>query len=220
MIHIAIAGTPEGAENFIEALHALGAEGTAVLEEGDLSGYDGLILPGGADIDPALFGEENWGCRKIDRERDVRQLEILKDFEIAGKPILGVCKGHQLIQVYFGGKMLQHISEYETHQWIEADQAHGSHCTENSFLHQLYGTTEFPINSAHHQAVAAPVEGFRAIQWAQDGVLEAMVHETRPIIGLQWHPERMCCKHRRDDTVDGLPIFSYFLTLCRKEAQS
>ena len=73
MIHVAIAGTPEGAANFIAALNALGAEGKDVLQETDFSGYDALILPGGADIDPALFGEEINGSRKIEPERDRRE---------------------------------------------------------------------------------------------------------------------------------------------------
>lgn len=219
MLHIAIAGTEEGAKNFIDALHALGAEGSAVLEETDFSKYDGLILPGGADIDPELFGEENWGCRKIQRERDIRQMEIMKYFDEHNLPILGVCKGHQLINIYFGAKMCQHIPEFEAHQWLEQDQAHPSHCTPGCFLETLYGSTDFPINSAHHQAVITPAQGFTAIQWAHDGVLEAMVHNSRPIIGLQWHPERMCCQHRREDTVDGLPIFEYFLKLCQDVKQ-
>lgn len=215
MLRIAIAGTPEGAKNFIDALHLLGADGYAVLDETDFSSYHGLILPGGADIDPKLFGEENWGCRKIQPERDIRQLEITKIFEETNRPILGVCKGHQLLNIYFGGKMCQHIPEFETHQWVEQDQSHSSHCTADSFLHELYGTTDFPINSAHHQAVITPAPGFIPIQWASDGVLEAMVHTTRPIIGVQWHPERMCGAHRRPDTVDGLPIFRHFLSLCQ-----
>ncbi len=216
MVHIAIAGTPEGAKNFISALHALGAEGSPVLEETDFSKYDGLILPGGADIDPELYGEENWGCKKIQRDRDLRQLEITKIFDEAGKPILGVCKGHQLLNIYFGAKMCQHIPEYEMHQWVEADQAHLSRCTPGCFLHEIYGRTEFSINSAHHQAVIIPAEGFIPIQWAPDGILEAMVHDTRPILSLQWHPERMCVEHRRPDAVDGLPVFRYFLNMCQK----
>lgn len=212
MLHIAIAGTDQGAENFIAALSLLGAQGHAVLEETNFSKYDALILPGGADIDPALFGEENWGSGKIERERDVKQLEILDTFVKAEKPVLGVCKGHQLLNVYFGGKICQNIPEFQRHQWIHADQAHGSHCAPGCFLESLYGPT-FPINSAHHQAVLDPVAGFRAVQWADDGVLEAMVHETMPLFGLQWHPERMCGVHRRADTVDGLPIFSFLLRL-------
>lgn len=216
MPHIAIAGTPEGAANFVAAFDALGASATDVLEETDFSAYDALVLPGGADIDPALFGEEVNGSRKIEPERDRRQLEILQYFLDADKPILGVCKGHQLINVAFGGKISQNIPEFETHQWIQADQAHESRCLPDCFLAKLYGT-EFPINSAHHQAVITPVDGFHAIQWAPDGVLEAMIHDTRPIIGLQWHPERMCLAHRREDTVDGLPIFDYFLKVIRGE---
>ncbi len=213
MPNIAIAGTPEGSANFIAALNALNASGTAVLNETDLSDYDGLILPGGADIDPALFGEENCGSRKIERERDVRQLEILDAFVKSKKPVLGVCKGHQLLNVYFGGKILQHIPEYAAHQWIGYDQSHGSYCKPACFLADLYGTQAFPINSAHHQAVITPAPGFQPIQWAYDGILEAMVHESLPIVGLQWHPERMCLTHQREDTVDGLPLFSWFLRL-------
>ena len=212
MKHIAIAGTPKGAENFIAALTHLGAAGSPVLEEQDLRRYDGLILPGGADIDPALFGEENRGSRTIERDRDLRQLEILDAFVKFGKPVLGVCKGHQLLNVYLGGKICQHIPEFAVHQWSEetGDQAHMSRCLPDSFLAGLYGL-EFPVNSAHHQAVLVPAAGFRFIQWAPDGVPEAMVHDTLPLTGLQWHPERMCLAHRRPDTVDGLLVFQWFL---------
>lgn len=217
MPKIAIAGTPQGAENFVNAFHALGAEAKDVLEENDFAEYDALVLPGGADIDPALFGEEINGSRKIEPERDRRQLEILKVFLDANKPVLGVCKGHQLLNVAFGGKLCQNIPQYETHQWDEGDKAHMSHCLPGCFLEELYGL-KFPINSAHHQGVITPAEGFEAIQWAPDGVLEAMVHRTKPIIGLQWHPERMCLLHRREDTVDGLPIFRYFLDVAQGKA--
>lgn len=216
MLHIAIAGTARGAENFIAALSLLGAQGHAVLEETDVSPYDGLILPGGADIDPALFGEENWGSRKMERERDLRQLELLDYFVKAKRPVLGVCKGHQLLNIYFGGTICQHIPEFARHQWTDRDQAHESRCEPGCFLESLYGL-EFPVNSAHHQAVVTPARGFRAVQWAEDGVLEAMVHETLPLFGLQWHPERMCGAHARPDTVDGLPVFDFFLKLITGE---
>lgn len=219
MTTIAIAGTSEGAENFIAALEAVGARGEAALEQADFSGYTGLILPGGADIDPALFGEENTGSRKIERERDLRQLEILDQFVREGKPVLGVCKGHQLLNVYFGGKLCQHIPEYAVHQWQGSDQSHGSRCLPDCILARLYGAEAFPVNSAHHQAVVLPAEGFRAIQWAPDGVLEAMEHQTLPIWGLQWHPERMCLRHRREDTVDGLPVFAWFASLCAERSK-
>lgn len=214
MPHIAIAGTPEGAENFILALEALGAAGAPVLKETELSGFDGLILPGGADIDPALFGEENNGSRTIQRDVDLRQLDILDTFVQSGRPVLGVCKGHQLINIYFGGKLCQNIPEFARHQWTPetGDQTHMSRCLPDCFLTELYGDSEFSINSAHHQAVIIPAQGLRPIQWADDGVLEAMVHETKPVTGLQWHPERMCLRHRRQDTVDGLPVFRWFLS--------
>lgn len=218
MIKIAIAGTDEGAKNFIDALAVLGAEGHAVLNETDFDKYDALILPGGADISPDLFGEENNGSRKIERERDVRQLEITDIFVKAKKPILGVCKGHQLLNVYFGGTVFQHIPEYERHQWDEVDKAHGSTCATGSFLEGLYGK-EFPINSAHHQALGRIADCFTVIQYSDDGVLEGVIHNSLPIIGLQWHPERMTGAHLREDTVDGIKIFEYFLKVIRREAE-
>lgn len=211
MLTVAIAGTETGAENFINAFHALGAEAGAVLEERTFDRYDGLVLPGGADIDPALFGEENHGSTIIERDRDLRQLEILDIFIKAEKPVLGICKGHQLLNVFFGGKLCQHIPEHEVHQCIGKDQAHSSRCLSDCFLAKIYGSAEFPVNSAHHQAILVPAEGFIPVQWAPDGVLEAMIHESLPITGIQWHPERMCLKHRREDTVDGLPVFRWFL---------
>lgn len=215
MARIAIAGTPAGAENFITALNALGAEGSALLEKADFSQYDGLILPGGADIDPTLYGEKNWGCRTINRELDLQQLEILDGFLKCKKPVLGVCKGHQLLNIYFGGTVCQHIPQYADHQWIDADQSHITHCSRDSFLFQLYDAESFPVNSAHHQAVTVPAPHLHPIQWTEDGIIEAMVHDSLPVIGIQWHPERMCCAHCRKDTVDGLPIFEHFLALCR-----
>lgn len=214
MIKIAIAGTEEGAKNFIDALRPLGAEGYAVLEETNFDCYDALILPGGADISPDLFGEENNGSRKIERERDVRQLEITDIFVKSKKPILGICKGHQLLNVYFGGTVHQHIPEFQRHQWIEADQSHSSSCIPGCFLEQLYGTT-FPINSAHHQALGRIPDCFTIIQHSDDGVIEGMLHKSLPIIGLQWHPERMTGAHLREDTVNGDKIFEFFLTLIK-----
>ena len=211
MLTVAIAGTDTGSENFINAFQTLGADAVAVLDENCFDSYDGLVLPGGADIDPSLFGEENHGSTIIERDRDLRQLDILDIFVKSGKPVLGVCKGHQLLNVYFGGKLCQHIPEYAVHQWIKKDQSHSSYCLPDCFLADIYGTTSFPVNSAHHQAIIVPAEGFKPVQWAPDGVLEAMVHETLPITGIQWHPERMCLKHRREDTVDGLPVFQWFL---------
>lgn len=216
MVKIAIAGTEEGAKNFIDALATLGAEGYAVLDEQNFDRYDALILPGGADISPDLFGEENIGSRKIDRKRDVRQLEITDIFVEAKKPILGVCKGHQLLNVYFGGTVHQHIPEFERHQWEEMDKAHGSTCTPGCFLEKLYGLS-FTINSAHHQALGKIADCFAIIQYSDDNVLEGMVHKTLPIIGLQWHPERMTGTHMREDTVDGIKIFEYFLKVIRGE---
>ena len=73
------------------------------------------------------------------------------------------------------------------------------------------------MNSAHHQAVETPGEGLVAVQWAEDGIVEAACHRSLPVISVQWHPERMCMDHKRSDTVDGLKVFEYFVELCLKK---
>ena len=176
---------------------------------------DALLLPGGGDLEPWRYGEANTASRNLDPVRDQQEYVLMQQFAVLRRPILGICRGLQTINVYFGGSLLQDIPGHSTVGDI--DRLHHVR-TVPSLLRELYGE-EGIVNSAHHQASLEPVPGFRAIQWAPDGVLEAMVHEEKPIIGLQWHPERMCLAHRREDTVDGLPIFDYFLKVIRGEAK-
>ena len=220
MIRILIAGIPANVNNYVAAVTASGMEPVVSLDIPDdtaLSRFDGLILPGGADVHPSRYGQSINGSEGIDEELDDKQFAILDCFVKAGKPILGICKGHQVINVYFGGDLIQDLGTdgNAIHRYVTADKVHMTHAEPGSWLAKLYGT-DFATNSAHHQAVDHPAPGFQIIQRTEDGVVESIAHPELPILSLQWHPERMCYEKRREDTVDGSKIFLYFKTLCEK----
>lgn len=224
---IGIAGLPELTQNYREAacLVQTPTLDVSLLPE-RAKNWDALILPGGGDIDPALLPgapPADPHCHDIDPELDRRQLALLDLFVQHQKPVLGICKGMQLIHLYFGGGLCQHLPTADTHRYLKYDQLHPTHAEKDSFLFELYGRN-FTVNSAHHQGILMPGRqcAFRpgsfplsVIQYATDGVPEGIVHHTLPIIGLQWHPERLCGRFARQDAVDGGKIFRHFLSLIR-----
>lgn len=212
MKKIVIAGDSGSTGNYMEALTRLGASCTAAADCPNAEDFDALVLPGGGDIDPALFGERNQGSRVIEPALDRRQLALLDTFVRLSRPVLGICKGMQLINVYFGGGVIQDLPTHSMHQYDGKDQVHSSHAVPGSVLHQLYGA-DFRVNSAHHQGIGSPGRGLSVIQYAPDGVAEGIVHDSLPVIGVQWHPERMCFDFRREDTPDGSLLLSFFLSL-------
>lgn len=200
-----------GRENYIRAVERAGGIAfDQYCPEPDLS-FDGLILAGGGDVDPARYGAENCGSSEIDEARDRAELALLDAFVRAGKPVLGICRGHQIINVWAGGTLIQDLGEEgnRTHRWMEADKVHPI-CAEG-ILRELYGE-EFAVNSAHHQAVEKVGAGLYVTARAEDGTVEAMEHEFLPIFSVQFHPERMTGA----DTEDGGAIFCWFLDQCKK----
>ena len=190
--------------NYIKALEAL----RVTIVRDDPTDCAGLLLPGGGDIDPALYGQENAGSVGIDGERDAREKTLFEYFLAQRRPILGVCRGTQLINVLLGGTLHQDIPGHRDEK--DDNFLHGSH-TEDPLLLSLYGE-RFPINSTHHQAIDRLGEGLRAVQWADDGTVEAVRHETLPLFGVQWHPERL-----REPT-DGWKLIAAWLGTIRKQA--
>lgn len=210
MRNILIAGEPEKTSNYESALGHVGISYKTSLHVPDISLYDGLLLPGGGDIDPRLFGQLPAGTRAFDPKLDRIQLDILDAFVREKKPVLGICKGMQLINIYFGGDMVQHLPSAGRHEYTKEDQFHETGALKGSFLEGLYGE-KFVVNSAHHQGVAAPGRGISYVQSAADGVVEALVHESLPVYGVQWHPERLCFEHRREGAVDGRVLLEFFV---------
>lgn len=201
--------------NYFNTLEALGARGVAVGGSVDPEAYDGLLLPGGGDLNPSCYHRCNLACECIDDALDALQLAALEAFVRAGKPAFGVCRGHQLINVFFGGTLIQHLPQAMVHCrcGLPVDKAHGSRAERGSLLYALYGES-FPVNSAHHQGIETPAEDLRVTQWSDDGVIEAVEHTSLPVFSVQWHPERACFERAREDAVDGSLVIRRFLEMC------
>lgn len=211
---IAIAGLEENVKNYIAALEGVGLSPIVTTAAEDISGFAGLLLPGGGDIDPPLYHAENQGSREIDRPLDEAQLTMLDAFVRAGKPVLGICKGIQVVNVYFGGGIIQHLTTAEAHMYHDADSIHPCVSLPKTEMRRLYGE-RYVTNSSHHQALGRMGEGLHVTSYAADGTPESAAHDTLPVLGVQWHPERMCFSKARPDTVDGGKIFRYFKSLIK-----
>jgi putative glutamine amidotransferase len=204
-------------KNYVDALSGVGVEPTVSLTETEFSRYDGLLIPGGGDIEPSFFGQENDGSEDIDPELDKTQFALLEAFVNERKPVLGICRGHQVINVYLGGDLIQDLPNARTTHTRDEndnDRVHLTTAKPDTFLSELYGT-EFAVNSSHHQGLGKLGKGLTAIQHSPDGVTECVIHDTLPIVGVQWHPERMCFAHRRADTVDGEILFRWWVSRIR-----
>ena len=203
-------------EHYFNAFTGAGADPKVeYLPEFDTS-YDALVLCGGSDIDPKYYNEPINGSVEIDEARDTLEFKLLEAYLDAGKPVFGICRGYQLLNIYFGGSMIQHIPEASIHTCGQDHYlSHNVTAVEGSVLHRLYGK-EFPVNSAHHQVVNRLGNDLRPTAYWKDTYVEAFEHKTLPVLGVQWHPERMCFGQRREDTVDGAPLIEYFVNLCRK----
>lgn len=199
-------GEAERFSNYRRAVEAAG--GRAVFGGGSGergTAGDALLLPGGGDLEPWRYGRENTASRGLEPERDRAELELLAAFTAAGKPVLGICRGLQTVNVFFGGTLVQDIPG---HGAVDgADRLHRVR-TAASPLRPLCGA-EALVNSAHHQAADRLGSGLRAVQWAEDGVVEALCHRSLPVWAVQWHPERLLASEA------GRRLFGAFLELGR-----
>ena len=174
--------------------------------------FDGLLLPGGRDINPVRYGQTVRGSIGINDELDELQFAVLDAFVKEKKPVFGICRGMQVINVYFGGTLFQHlpVSFRHARKVNEPDKVHRCAARPENWLSLLYGT-DFYLNSAHHQAVDKEGEGLVIDAWCpEDGTAEAMHHNSLPIYAVQWHPERTCLAWKRNDTVNGLETIKFF----------
>jgi len=136
--------------------------------------------------------------------------------------MMGVCRGIETINVALGGTLIQDIPsmvELSAHkQSLFPDKpAHYVKSAEGSKMRELFGE-EFIVNTHHHQAVKTCAPGFRATAVTDEGVIEAIEHESLPIIATQWHPERMIGEENFE-MVNMMPLFEYFVELCKKQAK-
>jgi putative glutamine amidotransferase len=179
---------------------------------------DGLFLSGGMDVTPHCYGEEKLSvCGPTDGKRDQIENLLIRAFICEGKPILGICRGFQMLNVFFGGTLYQDISTQAgcEHPY---DSIHDVCAVRGSILDKFFGP-RFTVNSLHHQAVRTLGKGLVPIAYAENApFVEAYVHETMPILAMQWHPERMTGIVRMSpDGPDMKPVLQYFISLCRKK---
>ena len=181
--------------------------------------YDGLVLCGGDDVDPQYYGQENTACGELEQERDKTEFALLDAFVRAGKPVLGICRGQQLINVYFGGSLIQHMAETPIHrQSMEHYCTHEVTAEADSIAGKLYGEN-FRVNSCHHQAIDRLGNNLKVTAQA-DNIIEAVEHETLPVFAVQWHPEKLCFDYLRPDAVDGQPLIQYFVNFCKSRSDN
>lgn len=187
---IAIAGRIKDTANYENVCTRLAIPCQTTLSLSEIQSCDGLLLPGGGDITPAFFGQKNNGSQNIDTELDIIQLQALELALRYNKPVLGICKGMQIINVFFGGTIIQHMKEAPWHQYENGDKLHATEMIPGTFLHDIYGDTLL-VNSAHHQCLGRLGPGLKLTQYASPiPTPEGICHETLPVYGVQWHPER------------------------------
>jgi putative glutamine amidotransferase len=184
--------------SYVHAVHASG--GRAVLVTPDdpdtdvLEGLDGVMFTGGSDVDPALYGEHPHPTSHVKPERDEAELMLMRAALAADLPVLGICRGMQLMAVAYGGKLHQHLPDvlgHNNHRPISGPKF-GEHLVRlepGSRCHRLLGDT-VAVNSFHHQGVRDPGR-LSATGWCpEDGLIEAVEDPTKRFtLGVQWHPE-------------------------------
>lgn len=182
-------------ESYPEALKKNGADSFISLNPADFSKADALILPGSfQDMNPKLWGEENTHCHDVNDELDRIQWQLMEMAVKDRKPVLGVCRGMQFINVFFGGTLIQHLPSSEHHGAQKPEKYHDLATVKGTALGNLF-PERTTVNTRHHQGVGVIGNGLKvSALWSfgDDTVVEAIEHQELPIIGLQWHPERMC----------------------------
>lgn len=170
---------------------------TAALS-GMLGSIDALILTGGEDLNPAIYGEEpHPALGTIDTLRDTYDLYLVRTAVLRGIPVLGICRGCQLINIAFGGTLYQDIpsqrpSETDHYQsFTNTIPIHAVHPVAGTWIAKIAGTDRYMVNSTHHQAAKDIAPGFRAAAWSPaDSIVEAIeCTDGRPVWGVQFHPE-------------------------------
>jgi putative glutamine amidotransferase len=175
-----------------------------VLNPESLEGVSGLLLAGGTDIDPQLYGATIDPLTQApDRERDARELRLIRQAAERDMPVLAICRGLQMLNVALGGTLIQHLPNANIHVQRTPDPAQRAHdiaVSSGSVLAAAIGEGEHGVNSRHHQAIGRIAPALRVTATAlEDGVIEAAeLSDKQYIVGVQWHPEdRIQCESDR-----------------------
>ncbi|MDB4656123.1 gamma-glutamyl-gamma-aminobutyrate hydrolase family protein [Flavobacteriales bacterium] len=185
---------------------------------------DGLVLQGGSDLAPETYGEKPIGRWLGDGIRDEYELELTDLFRKEDKPVLGICRGFQIMNAFYDGTLFQDIetqrpNSNQHRNAVEYDRVHhGVRFEEGSFFEKLYADEKNPmVNSVHHQAVKELGKGLLPQAFAaEDGIIEAFIHESAEpgkVMGVQWHPEFF--HTMGDKLIDPFKIIDTFLSFAK-----
>ena len=197
-----VAGLPRGWDEVPVQVH-LNPYATKVAEAGGLpvtlttaapvealaDRLDGLLLTGGADVAPARYGqEEDPDLGTVEPERDEFELAVLAAMAALGKPVLGICRGLQVINIWAGGTLHQHVPDHLQNDRPPAERIHTVKVDPSTPFAQRY-PDELSVNTFHHQTVDELRDGLVVLGRAPDGVVEMIEREGERIVAVQWHPE-------------------------------
>jgi putative glutamine amidotransferase len=168
-------------------------------DDSALDQISGLVIPGGGDIDPAWYGKPRHPrTTNVSHRRDLFETSLLKGALERDMPVLAICHGMQLLNVHLGGTIVQHLRDdprvlQHDRDMPRAEPAHDLRVKEGSRFAEIIGAgNHIQVNSHHHQGLGAVPHCLEQVGWAEDGVLEAVIHRDRTwVVGVQWHPEAM-----------------------------
>ena len=185
-----------GAEYYVPYRRAVEAAGAEPVEvppgTPELPAVDGLLLPGGWDVDPALYGEsKDEKVGPIDPELDETELRMFRQARQKELPVLGICRGQQVINVAMGGSLVQHLEGHEVREHGRSHLAHTIEVDPESELGQAAREHKIRVNSFHHQAVKTLAPGLEQTARGEDGTVEGVESEDGLIVAVQCHPEEL-----------------------------
>ncbi|MGI9147046.1 MAG: gamma-glutamyl-gamma-aminobutyrate hydrolase family protein [Chloroflexota bacterium] len=180
-----------------------------------LERLDGVLFPGGADVDPAEYGEVREPKTEVVAELDRLEFAVAEWAIHSDVPTLGICRGQQLLNVAMGGSLIQHLDDHrQTGDRTALTQR--VTVTPGSRLAGVFGATHIDVNHMHHQAVKDVAQGLTAVAWAEDGTIEAAESHTHPwLLMVQFHPEELVGFHAPSQR-----LFNAFVQACQARTRS
>lgn len=214
--------------DYVESLLNAGARREEIVEirPGDApqGTFDGLLLAGGSDVAPERYGKKRLpnADLELDEERDGTEFPLLENALRDGAPVLGICRGLQVVNVGLGGTLIQDLPSQRPsavpHDDFGDDRTNRIHSVKvsrDTRLGRIAGAGEIEVNSRHHQAIEHPADGLVVSATAPDGVIEAVESgDGRWLVAVQWHPENL-----RDDALS-LRLFREFVEAVREASRS
>lgn len=180
-----------------EPLVLHGPDGDPAAELADrLARFDGICMPGGADLDPRHYGQQAVAETEHPvAHQDAFDMAVMSCAVRLGIPTLAICRGMQILNVVQGGDLIQHLTPSDVGH---GNAVHEVTVAEDSRLLQVVGSTRIPVSSYHHQAIGALGRGLRVVAIADDGCVEALEYTGGNLVAVQWHPEDLHASSRSD----------------------